>query len=126
MKSIAELEEIRKKSLEKINLRKESIGIRIIVGMATCGIAAGARPVMNTLVEELQKRNLNDVTVTMTGCIGVCRLEPIVEVISPDGNKVTYVKMTPDKARSVIAEHIVNGRVCIDYTIGEEEKKSKA
>ncbi len=126
MKSIAELEEIRKKSLEKINLRKESNGIRIIVGMATCGIAAGARPVMNTLVEELQKRNLNDVTVTMTGCIGVCRLEPIVEVISPDGNKVTYVKMTPDKARSVIAEHIVNGRVCIDYTIGEEEKKSKA
>lgn len=126
MKSIAELEEIRKKSLEKINLRKESNGIRIIVGMATCGIAAGARPVMNTLVEELQKRNLNDVTVTMTGCIGVCRLEPIVEVISPDGNKVTYVKMTPDKAKSIVAEHIVNGRVCMDYTIGEEEKKSKA
>jgi NADP-reducing hydrogenase subunit HndB len=125
MKSIAELEEIRKKSLEKINLRKEGNGVRIIVGMATCGIAAGARPVMNTLVEELQKRNLNDVTVTMTGCIGVCRLEPIVEVISPDGNKVTYVKMTPEKAKAIVAEHIVNGRICIDYTIGEAEKKQK-
>ncbi len=125
MKSIAELEEIRKRSLEKINLRKESNGTRIIVGMATCGIAAGARPVMNTLVEEIQKRNLSDVTVTMTGCIGVCRLEPIVEVISPDGNKITYVKMTSDKAKSVVAEHIVNGRVCMDYTIGEAEKKAK-
>jgi NADP-reducing hydrogenase subunit HndB len=126
MKSIAELEEIRKRSLEKINLRKDNGGMRIIVGMATCGIAAGARPVMNTLIEELQKRNINDVKVTMTGCIGVCRLEPIVEIISPDGNKVTYVKMTPDKAKRVVAEHIVNGRVCVDYTIGEAEKKSKA
>lgn len=125
MKSVAELEEIRKKALEKINLRKENNGMRIVVGMATCGIAAGARPVMNTLLEELKKRNINDVTVTMTGCIGVCRLEPIVEVINPDGSKVTYVKMTPEKAQHVVAEHIVNGRICLDYTIGEVEKKAK-
>jgi len=124
MKSIAELEEIRKKTLEKIGLRTNREGIRIIVGMATCGIAAGARPVMNAVLEELKKRNVKDATVSMTGCIGVCRLEPIVEVINTDGSKVTYVKMTPEKAARVVAEHIVNGRVCIEYTIGEEERRN--
>jgi len=122
MKSLAELEEIRKKTLEQINLRTSNNGMRVVVGMATCGIAAGARPVMTAFIEELNKRNLKDVTVTMTGCIGVCRLEPIVEIIDKDGNKTTYVKMTPEKVARVVAEHIVNGRVCLDYTIGEAEK----
>lgn len=122
MKSIAELEQIRKKTLDEIGMRKNRNGRRIVVGMATCGIAAGARPVMNALLEELKKRNISDVSVTMTGCIGVCRLEPIFEVIEPDGSKVTYVKMTPEKAARVVAEHIVNGRVCVDYTIGAAEK----
>ena len=86
--------------------------------MATCGIAAGARPVMNTFVEELAKRNINNVTVAMTGCIGMCRLEPIVEILDKDGNKVTYVKMTAEKAARVVAEHIVNGQVVTEYTVG--------
>lgn len=123
MKSLAELEEIRKKTLEKMSVRSNKDGLRVVVGMATCGIAAGARPVMNAFLEELKKRNINDVSVTMTGCIGVCRLEPIVEVINPDGSKVTYVRMTPEKAARIVAEHIVNGRVCVDYTIGEADKK---
>lgn len=123
MKSIAELEAIRKKTLEEISLRTNKDVMRIVVGMATCGIAAGARPVMTAFLEELKKRNINNVHVTMTGCIGVCRLEPIVEVISPDGSKVTYVKMTPEKAAQIVAEHIVNGRVCTAYTIGAEEGK---
>ena len=123
MKSIAELEEIRKKMLDQMNMRSNKDGRRIIVGMATCGIAAGARPVMNALVEELNKRNIKDVSVTMTGCIGVCRLEPIIEVVNADGSKVTYVKMTPEKAARVVAEHIVNDRVCSDLTIGEADKK---
>ncbi|AEV67963.1 (2Fe-2S) ferredoxin domain-containing protein [Acetivibrio clariflavus] len=122
MKSLAELEEIRKKTLEQISLRTSNNGMRVVVGMATCGIAAGARPVMTAFIEELNKRNLRDVTVTMTGCIGVCRLEPIVEVIDKDGNKTTYVKMTPEKVARVVAEHIVNGRVCLDLTIGEADK----
>lgn len=127
MKSLAELEAIRKQTLDQINLRTSKGGMRIIVGMATCGIAAGARPVMNALVDELGKRNINNVTVSMTGCIGVCRLEPIVEVINPDGLKVTYVKMTAEKAARIVAEHIVNGRVCQDLTIGaaEQEEKNK-
>ncbi len=121
MKSIAELEAIRKKTLDQIKMRTNKDGMRIVVGMATCGIAAGARPVMNAFVEELGKRSIGDVSVSMTGCIGVCRLEPIVEVFNTDGTKVTYVKMTADKAVRVVAEHIVNGRVCQDLTIGAAE-----
>ncbi len=123
MKSIAELEAIRKKTLEQMSIREKSERMRVVVGMATCGIAAGARPVMNAFLEELKKRNITDVKVTMTGCIGACRLEPIVEVIDEKGDKVTYVKMNPEKAARVVAEHIVNGRVCLDYTVGAEENK---
>lgn len=123
MKSIAELEAIRKKTLEQMSIREKSERMRVVVGMATCGIAAGARPVMNAFLEEIKKRNITDVKVTMTGCIGACRLEPIVEVIDEKGDKVTYVNMNPEKAVRVVAEHIVNGRVCLDYTVGAEENK---
>lgn len=123
MKSLDELEEIRKRTLDEISLRTNKDALRVVVGMATCGIAAGARPVMNAFLEELQKRNIHNVNVTMTGCIGVCKLEPVVEVITPDGDKVTYVKMTPEKAVQVVTEHIINGRVCTAYTIGAEESK---
>lgn len=123
MKSLAELEEIRKKALEQVSLRDKNKSYRIVVGMATCGIAAGARPVMHAFMEEVKKRNLNNVNVIMTGCIGVCRLEPVVEVINPEGDKVTYVKMTAEKAARIVAEHIVNGRVCTEYTIGAAEGK---
>lgn len=122
MKSLDELEAIRKRTLDEIQLRTNQDAVRVVVGMATCGIAAGARPVMTTLLEELSKRNIHNVNVTMTGCIGVCRLEPVVEVFSPDGSKVTYVNMTRDKAVKVVAEHIVNGRVVTEYTIGAIEK----
>ena len=93
MKSLKELEEIRKKTLNSISMRKENDNIRVVVGMATCGIAAGARPVLLGFMEEIAKRGLNNVSVSQTGCIGVCRLEPIVEVFCPGKEKVTYVKM---------------------------------
>lgn len=123
MKSIAELDAIRKKTLEQISVRANEDGIRVIVGMATCGIAAGARPVMQAFMEEISKRNLQNVTVSMTGCIGVCRLEPVVEIMDKDGSRVTYVKMTAEKAARVVLEHIVNGKVCTDLTIGAEEAR---
>lgn len=119
MKSLAELEDIKKRALEQMSVRKNNDRFRIVIGMATCGIAAGARPVMNAFLKEFKTRNLMDVNVTMTGCIGVCRLEPIVEIIDDEGKKTTYVKMTEEKVKKVVAEHIVNGRVCLDYTIGE-------
>ncbi len=124
MKSLAELEAIRKKTLENINLRKDQSGTRVVVGMATCGIAAGARPVLAAFMEEVANRNLHDVTVAQTGCIGVCRLEPIVEVYRPGEEKVTYVKVTPDMVGRIITDHIVNGKVVDEYTIGYYEKQN--
>ncbi len=125
MKSLAELQAIREKTLNRINLRKEeeSDVTRVVIGMATCGIAAGARPVMLSFMDEINKRGLNHVTVSQTGCIGMCRLEPMVDVIVPGQEKVTYVHMTPEKVGRVVAEHIVNGRPVAEYTIGAAEDK---
>lgn len=122
MKTLAELEEIRKRTLDEMELRNSSSSTRIVVGMATCGIAAGARPVMATLLEEISKRGLKGITVTQTGCIGVCRLEPIIEVYQPNQEKITYVKLTPDKVSKIVLEHLANGKVCDEYTIGAAEK----
>ena len=124
MKSFAELQAIRQKTLERINMRREDENecVRVVVGMATCGIAAGARPVMLAFTEEATKRSLSNVTVSQTGCVGMCRLEPMVDVYLPGQEKVTYVHMTPEKAARVVAEHIVNGRVVSEYTIGATEE----
>lgn len=121
MKSIAELQAIRERAKLQVKDRMESSEYKIVVGMATCGIAAGARPVMTALMDEIQKQSLANVTVGQTGCIGMCRLEPIVEVIHPDQEKVTYVKMTPERAVRVIEQHIKNGNPVVEYTIGSEK-----
>jgi len=118
MKSLAELEAIRKKTINDVTMRKDDHSLRVVVGMATCGISAGARPVMSAFVEEIGKRNLEHVTVTQTGCVGMCRFEPMVEIHTPEGEKITYVNMTPEKAKKVVAEHLVNGQVVTEYTIG--------
>lgn len=123
MKSLAELQAIRDKMKNTMNVR-EDMGdkIRVVVGMATCGIAAGARPVLNGFTEEVAKRNLGNVSVTQTGCIGICQYEPVVEIFTPDGEKTTYVKMTAEKVSRVVTEHIVNGNVVAEYTIGSVTK----
>ena len=121
MKSLAELAAIRARMLEQVNLRKDdNIDTRIVVGMATCGIAAGARPVMLAFIEELKKRGIENVTVAQTGCVGMCRLEPMVEVYVKDQEKVTYVHMTPEKVARIVNDHIVNGRPVEEYTIGAQ------
>lgn len=122
MKSIAELEKIRQETLEKVNLRHDKHATRIVVGMATCGIAAGARPVMMAMLDEVNKRKLEHVVITQTGCIGACRLEPLMDVYKQGEDKVTYVDLTPEKARRIIVEHIVNGKIIDEYTIGAYEK----
>ena len=123
MKSLEELKALREQMQSKMNVRKDdSETIRVVVGMATCGIAAGARPVMLAFMDEINKRGLNHVTVSQTGCIGMCRLEPMVDVYLPGKEKVTYVHMTPEKVGRVVAEHIVNGRPVEEYTIGAAEK----
>jgi NADP-reducing hydrogenase subunit HndB len=122
MKSLADLEKIKNEALKKVSLRTEKRGTRIVVGMATCGLAAGARPVMLALLEEVAKRGLHDVEVVQTGCIGVCRLEPMIEVYVGDEPKVTYVDLNEEKARRIIAEHIVNHQIVYDFTIGAFEE----
>ena len=102
-----------------VNVRENSEAkTRVLVGMATCGIAAGARPVLTTISDEVNKRELHDVLVTQTGCIGICQYEPVVEVLVPGQEKVTYVKMTPEKAVRVVNDHLVNGNVVMEFTIG--------
>ena len=119
MKSLAELQAIRDKAKAELNIRKENPNaIRVLVGMATCGIAAGARPVLNAFTEEVAKRKLQDVTITQTGCIGICQFEPVVEIEIPGEEKVTYVKMTPEKAVRVVNDHLVNKNVVTEFTIG--------
>ncbi len=119
MKTLAELAQIREKMKDKVGIREGVNGIRIVVGMATCGIAAGARPVLNTLVEEVAKEDLSSkATVTQTGCIGICQYEPGVEVFEAGKEKVTYVKVTPDMAKRIVAEHIKGGKPVAEYTIG--------
>lgn len=123
MKSLAELQAIRDKMKNQMNVRDESDDkIRVVVGIATCGIAAGARPVLNAFTEEVAKRSLGNVSVAQTGCIGICQYEPVVEVFTPDGQKTTYVKMTAEKAVKVVADHLVNGSVVTEYTIGSVAK----
>ena len=122
MKSLAELEAIRKATFSKMSVRKEdSDTIRVVIGMATCGIAAGARPVMLSFMDEIQKRQLNNVTVSQTGCVGMCRLEPMVDIILPGKEKVTYVHVKPEMVPRIVTEHIVNGNPVQEYTIGAAE-----
>ena len=119
MKSLQELAAIRDRMKQTVQTRELSPDCtRVVVGMATCGIAAGARPVLNAFVEEVAKRNLQDVMVTQTGCIGICQYEPVVEITCPGQEKVTYVKMTPEKVARVVSEHLVGGHPVTEYTIG--------
>ena len=120
MKSIEERMAIRDKTRKNMTVREDTgdSKIRVVVGMATCGIAAGARPVLNAFVDEIAKRDVKGVSVQQTGCIGMCQYEPIVEVTEPGKEKVTYVKMTPEKAVRVVNDHIVNGNPVAEFTVG--------
>ena len=123
MKSLAELQAIRDRAKANVALRKENPNAaRVLVGMATCGIAAGARPVLNAFTEEIAKRGLqDDIVVTQTGCIGLWQYEPVVEVEIPGQEKVTYVKMTPEKVARIVNDHLVNKNVVTEFTIGAME-----
>ena len=117
MKSLAELQAIKDKMKNKVVLREGTNDVRVVVGMATCGIAAGARPVLNAIVEEVNNAGLADkITVSQTGCIGLCQYEPIVEVFEAGKDKVTYAQIDPDKAKRIVEEHLKGGKVVTEYT----------
>ena len=123
MKSLAELQAIKERMKDKIVLREGTGDVRVVVGMATCGIAAGARPVLAAFVEGVANKGLTSkVTVTQTGCIGICQYEPVVEIYEDGKEKVTYVKLDADKAKKIVEEHLAGGKVVSEYTIGEYKK----
>ena len=125
MKSLEELKAVRDRVKGIVHLRQDnSHKTHVVVGMATCGIAAGARPVLAAFVEAIEKNGLENVTVAQTGCIGICQYEPVVEIMEPGKEKVTYVKMTAEKAAQVVANHLVNGNVMTEYTIGAVAQKA--
>ncbi len=124
MKSLEELKAIRERMQGQVGVRSESDDqTRVVVGMATCGIASGARPVLTALSDAVQTKNLTNVAVTQTGCIGLCQYEPIVEVMEPGKDKVTYIKMTPEKALEVVDKHLIRGQVVTEYTINSAINK---
>lgn len=118
MKSLEELKALRDKAQAEMGMRNEDEEVtRVVVGMATCGIAAGARPVLNAFTEEVAAKGLKNVMVTQTGCIGLCKLEPIVEIFEPGKEKVTYVNMTADKVKDIVDQHLIRGNIVSDYLI---------
>lgn len=125
MKTLEELKAIREKMQSQVSMRAEDhTHTRVVVGMATCGIASGARPVLTALSNAVQEKGLtNKVSVTQTGCIGLCQYEPIVEVMEPGKPKVTYIKMTPDKALEVVERHLAGGHIVNEYTLNSADIK---
>lgn len=121
MKSLEDLKRIREQAQAQIKLRTQEANTKIIVGMGTCGIAAGARETLMAILDELSKRNIQDVVVTQTGCVGLCEYEPLVNVVKPGQPKITYMKVTPERARQIIASHIVNDQVINEWVLSTEE-----
>ena len=120
MKSLAELQAINDRMKDKVVLREGTSQVRVVVGMATCGIAAGARPVLNAFVEAVNESGLaGEVTVSQTGCIGICQFEPVVEIYEAGGVKTTYVKMTPEKAKTVVEKHLKGGNPVAEFTVAD-------
>ncbi len=124
MKSLQELAALRDKMKQTVNTREaDASTTRVVVGMATCGIAAGARPVLNEFTKEVANNNLDNIVVTQTGCIGICQYEPVVEIYEPGKEKTTYVKMSPDKVARIVNEHLKKGYPVTEYTIGTMKLK---
>lgn len=120
MKTLEELRKIREKAQQDMKLRESSTRVKVVVGMGTSGIAMGARDVMKAILDEVAKRSLSDVLVTQTGEKGLSSMEPVIDVIIEGKPIVTYGNMTPDKARKVVAEHIVNGKIVSDYVVAAQ------
>jgi NADP-reducing hydrogenase subunit HndB len=122
IKNLADLRKIKDATLQKNEVRSKS-GKQIIIGMGTCGIAAGAREVMKAVLEELDKRHLHDVSVLQTGCIGMCQKEPLVDVVLPGQDRVTYGPVTTRDVPRIVADHVVNGVIVEDLVVAKIPNK---
>jgi NADP-reducing hydrogenase subunit HndB len=117
IKSLEDLKRLREEALEKRKVKSESGSAQVIVAMGTCGIAAGARETMKSILSEIETDNLSGIVVTQTGCIGLCEREPIVQVVIGENPKVTYGKVTPEVARRILKEHVLDGKPVQDFVI---------
>ena len=118
MKTLEDLKALREKLKADMKVRQND-GTKIIIGMGTCGIAAGAREVMSAVLNELAVRKLNDVQVQQTGCIGMCGKEVLVDIVRPGEPRITYGKVKPEDVKKIIAEHVVNGRIVEEMVVGK-------
>ncbi len=119
--NIEELKRIKEKMQKELDLREGEKAVKVVVGMGTCGIAAGARPVMAAIKDELTRRKVENVTINQTGCAGFCEQEPIVDVYWAGKERVTYGKVNPEKARKIVNEHILGGRVVKDFVFAKDK-----
>lgn len=120
MKTIADLQKIREQALQTMKVREAQHDCKIVVAMGTCGIASGAREVMTAILEELERRGVDDVAVTQSGCKGLCDKEPTVDVVKAGQPAVTYGLITPEKARTIVAQHVIEGQVLVDWVVATE------
>lgn len=120
IKSLEDLKKIKENAKDLTSARSEG-KTRVVIGMGTCGIAAGARKVMDAVLAELEKRGLHDVTVETTGCIGMCQQEPLLDVIRAGQGRITYGKVEPEDVPRIIADHVVNGTIVQDKVIGRAD-----
>ena len=118
--NLEELKKLRDKSIAETAARKEG-RFRVIIGLGTCGIAAGGRKRMEAAMEEIAKRGLKDVSVETTGCIGMCQNEPLMDIVRPGEPRVTYGNLKPEDVPRIIADHLVNGNVVEEKVIGRPE-----
>ena len=122
IKNLADLRKIKAESQKETEARKNN-ETQIIIGMGTCGIAAGARGVMAAVLEELSKRGLHNVAVLQTGCIGMCQKEPLLDIVRPGEDRVTYGPVKPEDVPRIIADHLVNGIVVEDLVVAKIPNK---
>ncbi len=120
IKTLEELKRVRDQYKDRVGIQDAGSNLtRVVVGMATCGISSGARPILNKMSEMVKEKGLSNVEVVQTGCIGLCQYEPIVEVMAPGQGKVTYIRMTPEKAAEVVEQHLVKGEPVAAYTLND-------
>lgn len=122
MKTLEDLKKLRDESLKAMEMRYLRNGVRIQVGMGTCGIAAGARPVLQKFIEETSSHNMNNVIITQVGCMGECAFEPIVEIVEQDGTITTYCKVSERMVYEIVEEHLINGRRLDRYMLSAVKK----
>jgi NADP-reducing hydrogenase subunit HndB len=117
VKSLEDLKRVKEEAIEKRRAQATSGRTQITVGMGTCGIAVGARETMKAILESIEEESLSDIVVAQTGCIGICEWEPIIDVVIGEEPKVTYGKVTPEKAKEIMREHVAGSKIVTEYLV---------